>query len=206
MNQVIRPKLGRPFGTFKSKHPRRPNGRSTRMFSKWVSMVQRCTNPKCKQWKWYGGRGITVCERWLGDDGFDNFFDDMGEAPPHLTLERIDNDSGYRAENCKWATMKEQAQNKRKRQSTQPNCLRQRCLRAGLPYHQIYLRINRLGWTEEKALCTPILPRGRQIGFRIPKAMTVPNAVVTTTIDEMQRARDARTIYKSPQLMGRTWA
>lgn len=76
----------------------------------WASMLTRCLNPKAKCFKNYGGRGITVCERWLK---FENFLADMGEKPDGLSLDRIENDKGYYKENCRWATFEEQANNRR---------------------------------------------------------------------------------------------
>lgn len=75
------------------------------------AMLARCSDVKHRQFKDYGARGITVCDRWA--KSFENFFSDMGERPPGTTLDRIDNESGYSAKNCRWATRSEQNQNKR---------------------------------------------------------------------------------------------
>jgi len=76
-------------------------------------MHARCKNPKHKFYKNYGGRGITVCERW---DDFANFLADVGERPSHdLTLDRKNNDLGYHPDNVRWATRSEQQRNKRER-------------------------------------------------------------------------------------------
>ena len=76
----------------------------------WSSMKSRCTNPNVTQYDLYGGRGIKICDRW---DKFENFLEDMGERPEDKSLDRIDVNGDYEPKNCRWATKKEQAQNKR---------------------------------------------------------------------------------------------
>src|SRR5215471_14320347 len=80
----------------------------TPTYRTWIDMKRRCFNPERKLWPRYGGRGITVCDRWLV---FSNFLADMGEKPKGLTLERVNNDGDYEPNNCKWGTPTEQSRN-----------------------------------------------------------------------------------------------
>lgn len=78
-------------------------------FASWKAMKDRCLNRDSLDWKYYGGRGIEVCEPWIAS--FENFWRDMGDRPPNTSLDRMDNDGNYEPGNCRWATIEMQANN-----------------------------------------------------------------------------------------------
>jgi hypothetical protein len=116
-------------------------------------MMQRCHNPEHKQFVGWGGRGITVCDRWRS---VYNFIADMAPSyQPGLTLERVDNHSNYSPENCIWATYVAQARNRRSNRLVsylgRNICLAEACEISGLPYDRACLRLRR-GWHPSRAL------------------------------------------------------
>ncbi len=94
-------------------HAKSGNKKASRTYRSWECMIDRCTNRKHKAYKNYGGRGITVCDRWR--NSFENFLADMGMRPEGMTIDRIENDGNYEPGNCRWATLSQQRRNQRKR-------------------------------------------------------------------------------------------
>lgn len=135
-------------------------------YDAWMNMRYRCYKKDHANYADYGGRGITVCDRWKGS--FTNFIKDMGRKPTGLhTLERLDNDKGYSPENCVWGTQKDQLRNTRRNRLITCNgktqCLSAWAEETGVRAGAIRKRIVELGWPVEKALYTPTeseAPRG----------------------------------------------
>lgn len=127
----------------------------------WSTLRNRCYNPNNKSYRNYGGRGIKVCDRWMGPGAFLNFLADMGEKPSiNMTLDRIDNNGNYEPCNCRWATRVEQANNTRRNRivmiTGEPVSLKESCRLMGVNYGLFSNRINRSGWSEQEALAPPL--------------------------------------------------
>lgn len=138
----------------------------TKEHTSWASMVMRCTNKRSDNYKYYGGRGIRVCDRWRN---FENFYADMGKAPSGTTLDRIDSNKDYCKENCRWATAKEQARNKRSNHVVSANgetrCIAEWADILGVNVHTLHSRVH-LGWDDEMIINTPIRKRAKNVSYR----------------------------------------
>jgi hypothetical protein len=149
----------------------------TKVYRKWQHMKERCLNSRDKAYHRYGGRGITVCDRWLGKNGSLNFFNDMGECPKGYELERIDNNGNYEPDNCRWASHMEQCRNRR------PNifvsifgitlCLKDVCNLVGTDYKKVHYKWKK-GWPMSWSILGPYpkdYPRGIKEAAKERKAL-----------------------------------
>lgn len=109
----------------------------------WHSMLSRCRNPKDRAWHNYGGRGITVCERWLE---FENFYADMGPRPsPEHSIDRINNNGNYEPGNCRWATRQEQNVNRRTTHMHEGKTIKEWAAELNTPYRTVLARYKKHG-------------------------------------------------------------
>jgi hypothetical protein len=142
---------GRQCGSCRAKYIR---GKG-RTYATWLNMRRRCFTTTNPYYHYYGGRGITVCERW---NKFENFLSDMGEQAEGMSLDRINNDGNYAPDNCRWVTMAEQSRNKRSNRRITINgetkILTDWCKHYGQPFYRVLYRL-RHGWDAERALSTP---------------------------------------------------
>lgn len=141
-------------------------GKDTRLYGVYTGMLARCHNKKDKSYVNYGGRGIKVCQRWLGTCGFQHFRDDLGEPGGALTIDRQDNAGDYTPENCRWVDKKTQCRNRRSNVLVSWEgrdwVLVELTEHLGLPYSTIYNRRFYCGWTWERALTEPIQKPSRR--------------------------------------------
>lgn len=140
---------------------RASKGRSGRhpLFNIWKAIIQRCENPKHDAYPLYGGRGVTICDRWRND--FDAFATDVGPRPSRQhTIDRIDNDGNYEPGNTRWATWSQQGRNRRNTVMVEWRgrsiSLNDAAELAGLDHATLAWRLKR-GWATERAMTTPSL-------------------------------------------------
>jgi hypothetical protein len=134
---------------------------STSAHRVWCNMKGRCSNPRLAYYKDYGGRGIKVCDRW---QSFENFYADMGDPPPGLSIDRINNNGNYEPGNCRWTTIGQQLQNTRRTRlitfNGETRCVREWARVIGIGPSVLQRRIQK--WSVAEALTTPLIPRGQR--------------------------------------------
>ena len=122
----------------------------------WSSMLTRCNNEKSKCYRYYGAKGVSICERWRS---FENFVADVGPRPAGTTLDRIDNSRGYEPENCRWATIDVQNRNRGSILMVEINgetkCVADWCDQLGIPRPRVYARIQS-GMALYEAITKPV--------------------------------------------------
>lgn len=126
----------------------------TKTYRCWRNMISRCTDPKNKAFKHYGGRGITVCEKW--QESFSNFHSDMGTCPDGMSIDRIDNNGGYNKDNCRWVGQTTQMNNTRSNNVVFFNdceiTVADLAREIGINYYTLHTWIKRKGMTVEQCL------------------------------------------------------
>lgn len=130
----------------------------TKVYRTWATMKDRCLNKNCRLYKYYGARGITVCKEWESD--FENFYKDMGDPPTDKhSIDRIDVNKGYYKDNCRWATDKQQANNRTNTVYIQfdgvSKTISEWSKEVEIHHNAIRTRLRR-GWSVEKTLLTPV--------------------------------------------------
>lgn len=144
------------------KHGAKSRGESHPLYNTWSNMHSRCSNPNSAEFRNYGGRGISVCPEW---DDFWRFVEDMGEKPhPSYSIDRINNDLGYRPSNCRWASKSDQSKNRRVSvfltHDGETMCMKDWARRLGVTAPTIRNRLKN-GMSVAEAVTMPPIPKGK---------------------------------------------
>lgn len=135
------------------------NESKTKLYRHWISMIYRCHNPKNSAYKWYGARGISVCDDWKTYEGFKAWVEATRPREDY-TVERIDVNGNYSPDNCTWIPMSEQAKNRTSsiqiEHDGRVQNLTDWCKELNLEYKRVHNRMFKLGWDFEKAITTPV--------------------------------------------------
>jgi len=140
-------------------------------YNSWKAMMRRCDNPKCKDYRNYGGRGIRVCKRWYR---YENFLRDMGLSPGRgYSIERVRNDGPYSPENCIWGTRSQQQRNTRRSRTLTLDgstaCVVEWAKRIGIGRSGLKNRLDKYGFSLERALTQPPRVTRRPVAYRKKK-------------------------------------
>lgn len=158
VKEIYKDNLPRTFscGCLSIRNATRHGQYKTTTYKSWQTMLARCLNQNTPYYHHYGGRGISVCQRWLK---FENFLTDMSHRPDGKTLNRIDNDGGYEPGNCEWATRSEQMENTRQTRfltvNGQTMSVNQWAIHLNVKRNTLYNRLFS-GWTPERTILTPV--------------------------------------------------
>ncbi len=141
-----------------------------RLYSVWSNMRNRCNNSRCKDYRYYGGKGVTVCQEWNDYYKFRKWAYDNGYQPNcGLTIERNDVCGNYCPENCSWVTRKEQCNNMTSNKLLTLNGETHNIAvwseKTGIPYTVLESRVTGYGWSDERALTTPVNAHRKQYEF-----------------------------------------
>lgn len=143
----------------RTSHGHNRRHKRSRTYTCYHHMIERCYKPKCDRFESYGRRGIQVCDRWRGENGFENFLTDMGECPPGFQIDRKEVNGNYEPGNCRWATKPEQDRNRRTTRMLEIDgetlCLTDWSKRSGVGHTTIQARLKN-GWEIKRAVFGPV--------------------------------------------------
>ena len=150
-----------------TKHGHESHSNKTLTYRSWDKMIQRCTNPNAHEYKFYGARGIVVCDRWKD---FSLFLKDMGERPSKFySIDRINCEGNYEPGNCRWADRKTQGNNTRRNVYYEYNGEKKTIAElaeiAGVKYDTMFYRLKKYGWSVEHAITVPVTKSNTRKGY-----------------------------------------